>query len=67
MRSGTPMKRSRNDVALRTERPSYRTHRSSTRQGFTYPRVTLSERVRRHRNSGALHAVAGASLGMRKR
>ena len=33
------------------ERPSYRTHRSSTRQGFTYPRVTLSERVPRHRHS----------------
>ena len=49
MRSGTPMKRSRNDVALRTGAPFVPHASVFDAARFPYPRVTLSERVRRHR------------------
>ena len=63
MRSGTPMKRSRNDVALRNGAPFVLHASDFDTARFRYPGRTISERAHRHRQqSPALAAVHAMTI-----
>jgi hypothetical protein len=53
VRSGTPMKRSRNDVALRNGAPFVLHASDFDTPRFRYPGTTMSERAHRHRQQCA--------------